>query len=149
MYRFLATALRSGPPYIPSSRWTSFKALSLLVRRGRHYAPVGGVRSTFNFLAGRSLRFLLFLASVGTLALPPGSSRPLIVPRGRNVVSVWVQTFYAWRIYRLGRWRVIPVIIIIVSNPSRVGMTVADRNDDTSYRPRLHKQAAHVQLPFR
>ena len=30
-------------------------------------------------------------------------------------VSLGVQTFYAWRIWQLGRWRVIPGIIIFVS----------------------------------
>ena len=31
------------------------------------------------------------------------------------LVSASVQTFYAWRIWRLGRWRVVPLAIIIVS----------------------------------
>ena len=30
-------------------------------------------------------------------------------------VSVWVQILYAWRIYQLGKWRVIPLVIIVVS----------------------------------
>ncbi len=149
MYHFLATASQSGRQYTPSSRWTFSKASSLLAKRGRHYAPVGDARSTFNFLAGRSPRCLLFLASVCTPPLPRGPFGALIMTCGRTEVSVWVQTFYAWRIYRLGRWRVIPVIIIIVSRSSRVGVTVADCNDDTSYRLRLRRQAARVQLPFR
>ncbi|KAI1790129.1 hypothetical protein LXA43DRAFT_891511 [Ganoderma leucocontextum] len=37
------------------------------------------------------------------------------LPIVSSIISVWVQTFYAWRIYRLGRWRVIPVIIIITA----------------------------------
>lgn len=30
-------------------------------------------------------------------------------------VSAWVQIFYAWRIYVLSRWRIVPIIICIVS----------------------------------
>ncbi|PIL22607.1 hypothetical protein GSI_15297 [Ganoderma sinense ZZ0214-1] len=37
------------------------------------------------------------------------------LPIVSSIISVWVQTFYAWRIYRLGKWRVIPVIIIITA----------------------------------
>ncbi|TFK91950.1 hypothetical protein K466DRAFT_481589 [Polyporus arcularius HHB13444] len=37
------------------------------------------------------------------------------LPIVSSVVSVWVQLFYAWRIYQLGKWRVVPIIIIITA----------------------------------
>ena len=37
------------------------------------------------------------------------------------VVSVWVQIFYAWRIYQLSKWRLVPLVIVIVSS-SRYGL---------------------------
>ncbi|TBU62368.1 hypothetical protein BD310DRAFT_919268 [Dichomitus squalens] len=37
------------------------------------------------------------------------------LPIVSSIISVWVQAFYAWRIHQLGKWRVVPVIIIITS----------------------------------
>ncbi|KAH9933136.1 uncharacterized protein BXZ73DRAFT_89798 [Epithele typhae] len=37
------------------------------------------------------------------------------LPIVSSVISIWVQTFYAWRIYQLGKWRVVPIIIMITA----------------------------------
>ena len=42
-------------------------------------------------------------------------------------VSLGVQTFYAWRVWQLGRWRVIPGIIIFVSPKGDVVLSGALR----------------------
>ncbi|TFK91944.1 hypothetical protein K466DRAFT_582364 [Polyporus arcularius HHB13444] len=48
-----------------------------------------------------------------TLQYPwwPFSGLPLV----SGIISLWVQSFYAWRIYQLGKWRVVPIIIIITA----------------------------------
>ncbi|KZV70518.1 hypothetical protein PENSPDRAFT_439432 [Peniophora sp. CONT] len=35
-----------------------------------------------------------------------------VVPGMSSLVAAWVQIFYAWRIYRFGAWRIVPVTII-------------------------------------
>ncbi|KAI0754901.1 hypothetical protein C8Q80DRAFT_1266436 [Daedaleopsis nitida] len=35
------------------------------------------------------------------------------VPLVSSIISFWVQIFYAWRIYQLGRWKILPVVIIV------------------------------------
>ncbi|KAI0313143.1 hypothetical protein OF83DRAFT_1175947 [Amylostereum chailletii] len=37
------------------------------------------------------------------------------IPCVSSIVAAWVQIFYAWRIYQLGKWRVIPCVIIMVA----------------------------------
>ncbi|KAI0311431.1 hypothetical protein OF83DRAFT_761819 [Amylostereum chailletii] len=37
------------------------------------------------------------------------------LPIVSSIVAAWVQIFYAWRIWQLGRWRIVPCAIIVVA----------------------------------
>ncbi|KAI1787207.1 hypothetical protein LXA43DRAFT_1030456 [Ganoderma leucocontextum] len=50
----------------------------------------------------------------------PGWSFPA-TPIVSVIISASVQTFYAWRIYRLGGWRVVPLAIVITGFTSAAG----------------------------
>ncbi|KAI0689398.1 hypothetical protein BC835DRAFT_1407858 [Cytidiella melzeri] len=34
------------------------------------------------------------------------------IPGVTGIIAAWVQTFYAWRIYKIGQWRILPAFII-------------------------------------
>jgi len=37
------------------------------------------------------------------------------IPVVSGIVSAWVQTFYAWRIFKFARWKILPTFIILVA----------------------------------
>ncbi|TFK81603.1 hypothetical protein K466DRAFT_604365 [Polyporus arcularius HHB13444] len=39
----------------------------------------------------------------------------IALPIVSSLVSLWVQTFYAWRIWQLGKWKVVPGLVIITA----------------------------------
>ncbi|KAM5543780.1 hypothetical protein V8D89_002397 [Ganoderma adspersum] len=65
----------------------------------------------------------IVVAAVGWQVLVSGWGRPInlqfpgwsfaATPFISGIISASVQTFYAWRIWRLGRWRVVPLAIIV------------------------------------
>ncbi|KAI0085558.1 hypothetical protein BDY19DRAFT_441045 [Irpex rosettiformis] len=67
----------------------------------------------------------LTFAVLGYYSLVSGWGRPLAllqlnwtfsaVPLITGVVAAWVQTFYAWRIYKIGEWRYLPAFIIAIA----------------------------------
>ncbi|KAI0687611.1 hypothetical protein BC835DRAFT_1419806 [Cytidiella melzeri] len=67
----------------------------------------------------------IVVAAQGWYAMCSGWGRPLALeqinwvffplPASTGVVAAWVQTFYAWRIYKLANWRVLPAIIVAIA----------------------------------
>ncbi|KAI0337690.1 hypothetical protein BDW22DRAFT_858715 [Trametopsis cervina] len=67
----------------------------------------------------------LTMASLGWYALCSGWGRPLAllrlnwtfsaVPAVTGIVAAWVQTFYAWRIYKIGQWMIVPGLIVAIA----------------------------------
>ncbi|KAI0799564.1 hypothetical protein BC629DRAFT_182469 [Irpex lacteus] len=67
----------------------------------------------------------LTVAVLGYYELCSGWGRPLkllelnwtfsAVPFVTGLVAAWVQGFYAWRIYKIGEWKILPALIIAIA----------------------------------
>ncbi|KAI1787200.1 hypothetical protein LXA43DRAFT_1030420 [Ganoderma leucocontextum] len=76
----------------------------------------------------------IVVAAVGWQVLVTGWGRPInlqfpgwsfaATPFLSGIISASVQIFYAWRIWRLGKWRLIPVAIVISGLASALGACI-------------------------
>ena len=77
-----------------------------------HALCTGWGLASFLIYPGWSLSALLVVVGVSeylsNIWLPPENSK-------KETVSAWVQIFYAWRIHAMINWKLVPIVVILVS----------------------------------
>ncbi|PIL27208.1 hypothetical protein GSI_10352 [Ganoderma sinense ZZ0214-1] len=132
-----ATLLLVGPIYIgPLLAWMLFgvSVVQLYIYHTSFFRDPISIRAAVYGIFALDVFQSIVVAAVGWQVLVSGWGRPInlqfpgwsfaATPFVSGIISASVQTFYAWRIWRLGRWRVVPLAIIITGFASAMGAII-------------------------
>nr|VWO95456.1 Beta-glucosidase (EC [Ganoderma boninense] len=131
----LLCAFRIGPIYIgPLLAWMLFgvSVVQLYIYHTSFFRDPISIRAAVYGIFALDVFQSVVVAAVGWQVLVSGWGRPInlqfpgwsfaATPFVSGITSV--QAFYAWRIWRLGRWRVVPLAIIITGFASAMGAII-------------------------